>query len=235
MTFTLALPSKGRLKEKCLEVFQNAGLEIQLPENDRSYQGSLHGLACGSVDILFLSASEIAKELVKGTLHAGVTGEDLARESIYSAEDVLDFAVKLGFGHADVVIAVPQAWVDVETMADLEDIAAEFRSLHGRRLRIATKYWQLTQGFLAEHGIDLYRIVESLGATEAAPASGQADGIVDITSTGSTIRANKLKVLKDSVILRSQANLILSKTAEISAEQSDGLNELTRKLRASTS
>jgi len=231
MTLTLALPSKGRLKEKALGLFEKAGFALDLPEDDRNYQGSIHipGVDA-AVDLLFLSASEIARELVNGNLHAGVTGEDLARETIHNADEFLEFAVKLGFGGADVVIAVPEAWVDVETMADLDDVAAEFRMQHGRRLRIATKYWQLTQGYFADHGIAAYRIVESLGATEAAPAAGQADVIVDITSTGSTLRANNLKVLKDGVILKSEANLIVSKTIRTSPEDKISLDHICRGL-----
>jgi len=218
MTFTLALPSKGRLRDKTLETFERVGLEVRLPADSRSYQSSLGGLE-HAVDIAFLSASEIAHELAAGRVHGGVTGEDVAREGVADAHTHLDFAVRLGFGHADVVIAVPRAWSDVTTMSDLDDVAADFRSRHGRRLRIATKYWNLTQGFFAEHGIALYRIVESLGATEAAPAAGQADAIVDITSTGSTLRANGLQVLEDGVILKSEANLIFSRKALVSQRE----------------
>jgi len=231
MTLTIALPSKGRLKEKAVALFGQAGFELRLPQDERSYQGSLYGVTGhDEIDVLFLSASEIARELVSGKIHAGITGEDLARETISDADDYLDFAVKLGFGHADVVIAVPDAWYDVETMADLDDVAAEFRARHGRRLRIATKYWNLTQGFFADHGIAVYRIVESLGATEAAPAAGQADTIVDITSTGSTLRANGLKVLNDGVILKSEANLILSKTIAKNEENSLALRNICQSL-----
>ena len=232
MTLSVALPSKGRLKEKALSLFETAGFELDLPDDDRNYQGKLttpRNRAC--VDLMFLSASEIARELVNGNIHAGVTGEDLARETIHNADEYLDFAVKLGFGGADVVIAVPEAWVDVETMADLDDVAAEFRMNHGRRLRIATKYWQLTQECFADHGIAAYRIVESLGATEAAPAAGQADVIVDITSTGSTLQANHLKVLKDGVILKSEANLIVSKTISTSPEDKISLDEIVGALK----
>lgn len=228
---TIALPSKGRLKENAIELFEKAGFELRLPENARSYQGSLHGVEdVDSIDVAFLSASEIARELVSGNIHAGITGEDLARETINEADDYLDFALKLGFGHADVVIGVPDAWVDVETMADLDDVAADFRSRHGRRLRIATKYWQLTQGFFADHGIDAYRIVESLGATEAAPAAGQADVIVDITSTGSTLRANGLKILPDGTILKSEANLIISKKVAASTDHTETLRKICHSL-----
>ncbi len=229
MTFSLAIPSKGRLKEQSIEMFAQAGFTLELPGDARSYQGVLKGVPGidEGIDVAFLSATEIARELVNGNLHAGITGEDLAREITADAESSLDFAVRLGFGKADVVIAVPKAWADVDTMADLDDVAAEFRSRHGRRLRIATKYWQLTQHFFAGHGIAVYRIVESLGATEAAPSAGQADVIVDITSTGSTLKANQLKILSDGVILKSEANLIVSRTTGFS----DQAQEISRQLR----
>ena len=210
MTVTIAIPSKGRLKEQTLERFAAAGLPISLPDDSRNYRGSIEGFP--QAEIAFLSASEIARELIAGNVHLGVTGEDLAREAHHDADSVLEISTPLGFGHADVVVAIPDAWVDVVSMADLDDVAAGFRQTHGRRLRIATKYWQLTQHFFAGHGIAVYRIVESLGATEGAPASGQADVIVDITSTGSTLQANQLRILDDGVILRSQAQLIRSKT-----------------------
>jgi ATP phosphoribosyltransferase len=143
------------------------------------------------------------KEIGNGTVDFGVTGEDLIREGLAEADKRVEFCARLGFGHADVIVAVPEIWLDVDTMADLGDVAADFRTRHGRRLTIATKYWRLTQQFFSsQHGIQLYRIVESLGATEGAPASGSADIIVDITSTGSTLRANHLKILSDGVILR---------------------------------
>lgn len=215
MTVTLAIPSKGRLKEKTLEIFASAGLKITQAEDSRSYRGTM---SMEGVEVAFLSASEIARELIAGNVQIGVTGEDLARESIAHADRYLSFREKLGFGHADVVVAVPESWVDVDTMADLDDVAAAFRKNNIRPLRIATKYWQLTQNWFADHGIALYRIVESLGATEGAPAAGTADIIVDITSTGSTLRANSLKILTDGVILQSQANLVVSKTAKFSRE-----------------
>lgn len=229
---TLALPSKGRLKENAIALFEKAGFEVRLPENTRSYQGSLHGVeGVAQVDVAFLSASEIARELVNGKIDVGVTGEDLARETIDDADSYLDFVQELGFGHADVVIGIPDAWVDVETMADLDDVAGEFRVRHGRRLRIATKYWQLTQRFLASHGIDTYRIVESLGATEAAPAAGQADVIVDITSSGATLRANGLKIIPDGVILKSQANLIVSRSGSAATHHGETLMKICHSLR----
>lgn len=227
MTFSFAVPSKGRLKEQSIEAFEKAGFSVELPKESRGYQGVLKGVpGCEVIDVAFLSASEIARELINGNLHAGITGEDLARESKPDVDQSLEFAVPLGFGAANVVIAVPEAWVDVDTMSDLDDVAAEFRARHGRRLRIATKYWQLTQQFFAGHGIAVYRIVESLGATEAAPAAGQADVIVDITSTGSTLKANRLKILSDGIILKSQANLIVSKTISFSDEALETVRQL---------
>ncbi|MEM7301472.1 MAG: ATP phosphoribosyltransferase [Pseudomonadota bacterium] len=217
MTVTLALPSKGRLKGQAIEVFEKAGFPVVTSDDSRTYHGQLGN--CESVDIKFLSASEIARELAKGTVHLGVTGEDLVRENIADWSSKLALKAKLGFGGADVVVGVPDAWIDVTSMSDLNDVAAEFRSRHGRRLRVATKYWTLTQQHFAEHGVALYRIVESLGATEGAPASGAADLIVDITSTGSTLRANGLKILEEhGVILESQANLVESLTADRGAE-----------------
>jgi ATP phosphoribosyltransferase len=229
LNLIVAIPSKGRLKDKALEIFAAAGYPITLPADNRGYQGTVSGRKY--LEISFLSAPQIADELANGNVHIGITGEDLARENISDVETRLEFACPLGFGHADVIVAVPEAWVDVDTMADLDDVAAGFRFRYGRRLRIATKYWNLTQRFFADHGIAGYRIVESLGATEGAPAAGSADAIVDITSTGSTIRANQLKILKDGIILHSQANLIVSKTAQ----WDDQITGMRKKLLASIS
>ncbi len=212
-TITIALPSKGRMKEDASAIFERAGLPIVAVGNERSYRGKVEGH--DDIEIAFLSASEIAREIGAGTVDFGVTGEDLIREGLIDADVKMEIAARLGFGHADVVVAVPEIWLDVDTMADLGDVAADFRSRHGRRLQIATKYWRLTQQhFSGSHGIQLYRIVESLGATEGAPAAGQADIIVDITSTGSTLKANNLKILSDGVILKSQACLVRARKAE---------------------
>ncbi|MBX3584711.1 MAG: ATP phosphoribosyltransferase [Rhizobiaceae bacterium] len=209
MTITLALPSKGRLKDQSLEVLANAGLAVSLPDDERKYRARIEGR--DDIEIAFLSASEIAGEIGQGKVDLGITGEDLLRENVADWESKASIDARLGFGPADVVVAVPESWLDVDSMADLDDVAAEFRQRHGRRLRIATKYWRLTQQFFSgKHGIQVYRIVESLGATEGAPAAGSADVIVDITTTGSTLRANRLKILSDGVILRSQACLVRS-------------------------
>lgn len=218
MTITLALPSKGRLKEQALELFAKAGLPVTLPGDDRKYRAHIDGRS--DIEIAFLSASEIAGEIGRGAVDFGVTGEDLLRENIVDWDKKAEITARLGFGHADVVVAVPDIWLDVDTMADLDDVAADFRQRHDRRLRIATKYWRLTQQFFSQkHGIQVYRIVESLGATEGAPAAGSADVIVDITTTGSTLRANHLKVLEDGVILRSQACLVAAKRKRNASEE----------------
>lgn len=212
MTITIALPSKGRMKDDASAIFERAGMKIVAVGNDRSYRGRVEGW--DDVEIAFLSASEISREIGNGTVDFGVTGEDLIREGLADADGRVEFCARLGFGHADVVVAVPEIWLDVDSMADLGDVAADFRTRHGRRLTIATKYWRLTQQFFSrQHGIQLYRIVESLGATEGAPAAGQADIIVDITSTGSTLRANHLKILSDGVIVRSEACLVRARKA----------------------
>jgi ATP phosphoribosyltransferase len=213
MTITIGLPSKGRMKEESSAILERAGMKISAIGNDRSYRARVDGR--DDIEIAYLSASEIAREIGNGTVDFGVTGEDLVREGLDNADGRVEFCARLGFGRADVVVAVPEIWLDVDSMADLGDVAAEFRARHGRRLAIATKYWRLTQQYFSgSHGIQLYRIVESLGATEGAPAAGQADIIVDITSTGSTLKANHLKILSDGVILRSEACFVRARKPE---------------------
>ena len=218
MTITLAIPSKGRLKDQSVEALAAVGIDIASAENSRSYRTTVSGF--DGLDVLLLSASEIARQLREGAIDFGVTGEDLVRETIPDPDMVVDFVARLGFGHADVVVAVPESWVDVETMEDLGDVAGAFRPRHGRRLRIATKYWRLTQSFFTRrHGIQSYRIVESLGATEGAPAAG--------SSTGSTLTANQLKILADGLILQSEACLVLSKRRERPAEDEARVKRLS--------
>ena len=204
-TVTLAIPSKGRLMESAAQLLDSAGLGIERLGADRGYRGRLTGIE--GVDVAFLSASEIAQKLRDGAIDLGVTGEDLLREKIAPADPAAEVLLRLGFGPADVVVAVPEIWLDVATMTDLDEIAESFYERHGRRLRVATKYLNLTRRFFAEKGVTGYRIVESLGATEGAPAAGIAEIIVDITTTGSTLAANALRVLDDGVILKSCAVL----------------------------
>lgn len=207
----LAIPSKGRLQENAAAFFARAGLNLVQAGGAREYRAAFTGLS--DVEIVFLSASDIVAQLASGQAHLGVTGEDLVREYVPGADDKVEFLAPLGFGFANVVVAVPKAWIDVRTVADLDDVAADMRARHGQRLRIATKYLNLTRRFFASHGIADYRIVESLGATEGAPATGQAEAIVDITTTGATLQANGLKVLDDGLILRSEAQFVASISA----------------------
>jgi len=210
--FVIAVPSKGRLQENTDAFFASAGLNMAKPGGARDYRGTIAGF--DDVEVAYLSAGEIASQLARGTVHLGVTGEDLVRESIVDADSKVRLIEGLGFGYADVVVAVPEAWIDVRTMADLDDVSTEFRTQHNRRMRVATKYINLTRTFFDRHGVVDYRIVESAGATEGAPASGAAELIVDITSTGATLAANGLKVLDDGIMLRSQANLVASRDAD---------------------
>ncbi len=206
-----AVPSKGRLMEQTAEFLAQAGLKLRKVGHDRGYRGEIEGI--DGIDVAFVSASEIVAELSRGRAHLGVTGEDLVRENIIDASERVVFLKKLGFGRADVVVAVPRCWIDVNAVGDLGTAAAAFRREHGRPIRVATKYVNLTRRFFSGNGLTEYRIVESLGATEGTPAAGTADIIVDITTTGATLAANGLKVLEDGVILRSQANLVASKAA----------------------
>ncbi len=210
----LGVPSKGRLMDTTTELLRKAGLELVRTGHSRGYRGVLRGLdAAPELEVAFLSASEIARHLQEGRIAAGITGEDLLRETIPEVDAVAKTRLPLGFGHADVVVAVPECWLDVARMADLEEVAAEYHARHGRLMRVATKYLRLTRHFFTEHGVTAFRTVRSAGATEGAPAAGLAELIVDITSTGSTLRANHLKVLDDGVILRSEATLALRNDA----------------------
>jgi ATP phosphoribosyltransferase len=206
---TLAIPSKGRLMEQCAELLRNAGLEVERHGAERGYRGSLAGIE--AIEVAFLSASEIALNLRDGKIDLGITGNDLLQEK--AAGFGVEVIAHLPFGHADVVVAVPECWLDVASMADIEEVSESYYLRHGRRLRVATKYTSLTRRYFADKGVTGYRTVESLGATEAAPAAGLAEIIVDITTTGSTLRANQLKPLEDGVILRSSAVLAAGQRA----------------------
>jgi ATP phosphoribosyltransferase len=213
----LAVPAKGRLQENVEAFFGRAGLQLIKPRGARDYRGAIAGL--DGIEVAYLSASEITTQLAQGAVHLGVTGEDLVREQMPDADQRVVLIEALGFGHANVVVAVPQAWIDVRTMADVDDVATAFRHTHGRKMRVATKYINLTRDFFSRHGVIDYRIVESAGATEGAPAAGTAELIVDITTTGTTLAANALKIVEDGTILRSQANLVAARGAEWGSEQ----------------
>ncbi len=209
-----ALPSKGRLQEQVAAWLEDAGLSLK--SGAREYRAALSGEP--GVDVKLMSSAEIAAALATGDVHFGITGEDLIRDSIPDLEQSVALLQPLAFGFADVVVAVPRAWIDVSTMADLDDVCTAFHARHRRRLRVATKYLSLTRAFFAAHGISDYRIVESLGATEGAPAAGVAEAIVDITTTGATLAANELKVLDDGVVLNSQAQLAAALKADWNPE-----------------
>ena len=220
----LALPSKGRLKEQCEAWLAEAGLAIEMSGGARGYRASLVGAP--DISIQYLSAGAIAGALDAGEVHMGVTGEDLLRERADDIDERVVLLRGLGFGKADVVVAAPESWIDVDTMADVDEVAHAYLARTGGRLRVATKYFTLTRSFFAAHGVVDYRIVASTGATEGAPAAGMAELIVDITTTGATLVANQLKILQDGVILRSQANLAASRTANWTGRQKTAASRL---------
>ncbi len=225
---TLAIPSKGRLMEQTTEAFAKAGLVVKKVGHARGYRGEIKGLP--EIEVAYVSSSEIAEALKSGSVHLGITGEDLVQELMSDAATRVTFLKKLGFGFADVVVAVPNCWIDVRTVADLEAVAMPFRRAHGRWPRVATKYMNLTRRFFTSKGFGDYRIVESLGATEGTAAAGTAELIVDITTTGETLRANGLRILDDGVILKSAANLIASNVAQWTPAMIAARAELVQKL-----
>ncbi len=205
MSLVLAIPSKGRLKAQCEDWLLDCGFRLETEGGERGYRAALDGLP--GAEVRLLSAADIAAGLHAGELHLGVTGEDLLRERGEALDDRVALLRALPFGRADLVVAAPQSWIDVDSMADLADVAHLHLLRTGGRMRVATKYGVQTRAFLARHGVGEYRIVESLGATEGAPAAGQAEVVVDITTTGATLLANNLKIVGEGVILRSRAQL----------------------------
>ncbi|SDO98879.1 ATP phosphoribosyltransferase [Lutimaribacter pacificus] len=228
MTIKLGVPSKGRLMEKTFDWFGARGVSLSRAGSDREYAGVVEGI--GGVELVLLSAGEIPRELAAGRIHLGVTGTDLVREKLGGWEQKVEELAGLGFGHADLVIAVPAAWVDVDTLDDLDAAAAAFRAVHGFRLRIATKYHRLVRDFLREHGVADYQLVDSQGATEGTVKNETAEAVADITSTGDTLRANHLKVLSDGLVLQSQATLFRARGAAVTAGERAALAALTEKL-----
>jgi len=226
----LAIPSKGRLQEQVTHYLADAGLMLQQTAGARDYRATIAGEP--GIDVKLMSSAEIAAALGAGEIHFGITGEDLIRETVADADTAIALLQPLGLGFADVVVAVPRAWIDVASMADLDDVCTAFHARHHRRLRVATKYLALTRNFFAAHGVADYRIVESLGATEGAPVAGLAEAIVDITTTGTTLAANDLKVLEDGVILKSQAQLGASLKAQWSKNALGAAERLTARIAA---
>ncbi|GAA0284406.1 ATP phosphoribosyltransferase [Rhodovulum strictum] len=211
MSLKLGVPSKGRLMEKTFDWFAGHGVNIRRTGSEREYSGAVEGIA--GVELVLLSAGEIPRELAAGRIHLGVTGSDLVQERIADWESRVVTLEPMGFGFADLVIAVPRCWVDVDTLDDLDAAAAAFRAAHGHRLRIATKYHRLVRDFLREAGVADYQLVDSQGATEGTVKNLTAEAIADITSTGETLRANHLKILSDGLIHRSQATLFKARAA----------------------
>jgi len=228
MNIKLGVPSKGRLMEKTFDWFTERGITMSRTGSDREYAADVQGL--DGVQMVLLSAGEIPRELAAGRIHLGVTGQDLIREKLAAWDNRVEELAELGFGHADLVIGVPSAWVDVDTLDDLDAAAAAFRKVHGFRLRIATKYHRLMRDYLRDHGVADYQLVDSQGATEGTVKNLTAEAIADITSTGETLRANHLKILKEAPVLRSQATLFQSHVAEFDANAQTTMAALKAKL-----
>jgi ATP phosphoribosyltransferase len=226
MTMIFAIPSKGRLKEQAEAFLSACGLILRV--EGRGYAASISGL---DAEVRLVSSSEIVAGLREGKLHAGFAGHDLIAEAEPEMTRVA-LLQPLGFGFADLVVAAPQSWLDVDSMADFDEVCHAFRVRNGARLRVATKYPALTRDFFDRHGLDDYTVVASHGATEGAPAAGTAESIVDITTTGSTLAANHLKIIDDGIILRSQAWLAASRAARWSEADLSALAQLDAAIKA---
>lgn len=224
----LGVPSKGRLMDKTFAWFAASGITLRKSGSDREYAGAVDGI--DGVELVLLSAGEIPRELAAGRIHLGVTGSDLVREKLANWDHRVHEVALMGFGGADLIIAVPQAWVDVDTLDDLDAVAAAFRLHHGHRLRIATKYHRLVREFLRETGVADYSLVDSQGATEGTVKNETAEAIADITSTGETLRANGLKILEDGLIHASQATLFRGRRDTWTDEQRQSFKNLERML-----
>jgi len=228
MTIKLGIPSKGRLMEKTFDWFDARGVKLIRTGAEREYAAAAEGFA--RLSLVLLSASEIPRELAAGRIHFGVTGTDLVQEKLPNWQQQVDLLAEMGFGHADLIIAVPSCWVDVDTLDDLDAAAAAFRKNHGFRLRIATKYHRLVREFLRDAGVADYQIVDSQGATEGTVKNQTAEAIADITSSGDTLRANHLKVLSDGLVLKSQATLFAVKNSELDQHTKSVLQSILSKL-----
>lgn len=208
----LGVPSKGRLMEDTFAWFAARGITLRKAGSDREYAGVVEGIE--GVELVLLSAGEIPRELAAGRLHLGVTGSDLVREKLAGWQIRVREVARMGFGQADLIIAVPEGWVDVQTLDDLDAVCAAFRAEHGFRLRIATKYHRLVREYLRAAGVADYQLIDSQGATEGVVKNETAEVIADITSTGATLRANGLRILDAPVIHASQATLFASLAVE---------------------
>lgn len=207
----LGVPSKGRLMEQTFDWFADRGVRLSRAGSDREYAGRVEGVE--GVSLVLLSAGEIPRELAAGRIELGVTGTDLVREKLAGWSSDLVEVAPMGFGHADLILAVPDCWRDCTDLDDFAAIARDFRAEHGFRLRIATKYHRLVRAWLSAHEVADYQLVDSQGATEGTVANMTAEAIADITSSGETLRANNLRILDEPPILRSQATLFASRAA----------------------
>ena len=214
MTIKLGVPSKGRLMDKTFDWFGKRGIGLRRTGSEREYAAAVDGVE--GVELVLLSAGEIPRELAAGRIHLGVTGSDLVREKLAAWDAQVTEVQLMGFGHADLIIAVPKCWVDVDTLDDLDAAAAAFRKAHGFRMRIATKYHRLVREFLRDHGVADYQLMDSQGATEGTVKNETAEAVADITSSGETLRANHLKLLSDGLVHKSQATLFQSRKAVMS-------------------
>ncbi|MCL4187986.1 MAG: ATP phosphoribosyltransferase [Rhodobacteraceae bacterium] len=228
MTLGLGVPSKGRLMEQTFDWFAARGVTLRRSGQTREYAGAVDGAE--GVRLVLMSAGEIPRELAAGRIHLGVTGSDLVQESLADWQAEVAALAALGFGHADLVIAVPAAWLDVETLDDLDAAAAAFRAAHGHRLRIATKYHRLVREFLRAHDVADYQLVDSQGATEGTVKNATAEAIADIASTGATLRANHLRPLADGLVHASEATLFASRRADWSAPAAAAFADLSARL-----
>jgi ATP phosphoribosyltransferase len=207
----IGIPSKGRLRKDILKIFKKNRLNLISERGERDLLGSIKSL--NNVKVLYLHAREIVERLGDGSLDLGFSGYDLLKESEINIQKKISVVKYYGFGEATLVVAIPDPWIDVQTVADLEEIAFEFKDKKKKRLRVATKYPNLTRGFLFSKGVTQFKLVSSLGATEAYPFTGSSEIITDITSSGETLRANNLRILKDGEILKSEACMMASKSS----------------------
>ena len=207
----IGIPSKGRLRKDILEIFKKNKLNLVSERGERDLLGSIEQLK--NVKILYLHAKEIVERLGDESLDLGFSGYDLLKESEINIQNKINVTRKYNFGKATLAVAIPDPWIDVQTVADLEEIAFEFKDKKKKRLRVATKYPNLTRDFLFSKGVTQFKLVSSLGATEAYPFTGSSEIITDITSTGETLRANNLRILKDGKILESVGCMMISKSS----------------------
>ena len=206
---TIGLPSKGRLKEGSIDFLARNNFKLTSNGGERNYFAEVKNFP--NIKIIYLHAREIIQRIGDGTLDLGISGLDLLNESTTNLKQKIEVKKKLDFGSANVVVAIPNDWIDVQTVADLEEVSFDFRDKKNTRLRVATKYPNLTNSFLVSKGVTQYKLVPSLGATETYPFIGSSEIITDITSTGKTLKDNNLRILKDGLILKSQACVLYSK------------------------